>query len=226
LCGGICHPDGNMHGIIYRHIGRTGLGWIDRQKSPVFRPGKSDSPSQNWYKIGNYYEYEQNNTVRYGLSGSHANFHDLFRIGRPTYLSTTNLWGHFLKHLKYYTIGSHSFGVFHFWYILLHRRWNMKLSFHRGVPRGPTTRYRLSAEMSSTAAELYEKSHLKRLPLSEWCWRSLMELRLFDRTVALAICRYHMHTQFLRIYHIYSGRDEPCLVTFKLTNSLIASISI
>ena len=52
-----------------------------------------------------------------------------------------------------------------------------------------------------------------------------MELRLFDRTVALAICRYHMHTQFLRIYHIYSGRDEPCLVTLKLTNSLIASIS-
>ena len=135
MCGGICHPDGNMHGIIYRHIGRTGLGWIDRQKSPVFRRGKSDSPSQNWYKIGDYYEYEQNNTVRYGLSGSHANFHDLFRIGRPTYLSTTNLWGHFLKHLKYYTIGSHSFGVFHFWYILLHRRWNMKLSFHRGVPQ-------------------------------------------------------------------------------------------
>ena len=25
-------PDSNMHGIIYRHIGRTGLGWIDGQK--------------------------------------------------------------------------------------------------------------------------------------------------------------------------------------------------
>jgi len=33
--------DGNVHGIIYRHIGRTGLGWIDGQKSPVFRRGKS-----------------------------------------------------------------------------------------------------------------------------------------------------------------------------------------
>ena len=30
-------PDGNIHGIIYRHIGRTGLEWIDGQKSPVFR---------------------------------------------------------------------------------------------------------------------------------------------------------------------------------------------
>jgi len=38
-------PDGNMHGIIYRHIGRTGLGWIGRQKSPVFRRGKSGHPS-------------------------------------------------------------------------------------------------------------------------------------------------------------------------------------
>jgi len=38
-------PDGNMHGIIYRHIGRTGLGWIDEQKSPVFRRGKSGNPS-------------------------------------------------------------------------------------------------------------------------------------------------------------------------------------
>ena len=28
-----------MHGIIYRHIGRTGLGWIDGQKSSVFRRG-------------------------------------------------------------------------------------------------------------------------------------------------------------------------------------------
>ena len=37
--------DGNMHGIIYRHIGRTGLGWIDGQKSPVFRRGKSGNPS-------------------------------------------------------------------------------------------------------------------------------------------------------------------------------------
>jgi len=36
----LCH-DGNMHGIIYRHIGRTGLGWIDGQKSRVFRRGKS-----------------------------------------------------------------------------------------------------------------------------------------------------------------------------------------
>ena len=35
----------NMHGIIYRHIGRTGLGWIDRQKSPVFRRGKSGNPT-------------------------------------------------------------------------------------------------------------------------------------------------------------------------------------
>ena len=34
-----------MHGIMYRHIGRTGLGWIDRQKSPVFRRGKSGHPS-------------------------------------------------------------------------------------------------------------------------------------------------------------------------------------
>ena len=34
-----------MHGIIYRHIGRTGLGWIDGQKSPVFRRGKSGNPS-------------------------------------------------------------------------------------------------------------------------------------------------------------------------------------
>jgi len=33
-----------MHGIIYRHIGRTGLGWIDGQKSPVFRRGKSGNP--------------------------------------------------------------------------------------------------------------------------------------------------------------------------------------
>jgi len=30
-----------MHGIIYQHIGQTGLGWIDRQQSPVFRRGKS-----------------------------------------------------------------------------------------------------------------------------------------------------------------------------------------
>jgi len=42
-------PDGNMHGIIglYRHIGRTGLGWIDGQKSPVFRRGKSGNPSRS-----------------------------------------------------------------------------------------------------------------------------------------------------------------------------------
>ena len=26
---------------IYRHIGRIGLGWIDEQKSPIFRRGKS-----------------------------------------------------------------------------------------------------------------------------------------------------------------------------------------
>ena len=38
-------PDGNMHGIIYRHIGRTGLGWIDGQKYPVFRRGKSGNPT-------------------------------------------------------------------------------------------------------------------------------------------------------------------------------------
>jgi len=38
-------PDGNMHGIIYRHIGRAGLGWVDGQKSPVFRRGKSGNPS-------------------------------------------------------------------------------------------------------------------------------------------------------------------------------------
>jgi len=38
-------PDGNMHGIIYRHIGRTGIGWIDGQKSPVIRRGKSGNPS-------------------------------------------------------------------------------------------------------------------------------------------------------------------------------------
>ena len=37
--------DGNMLGIIYRHIGRTGLRWIDGQKSPVFRLGKSGNPS-------------------------------------------------------------------------------------------------------------------------------------------------------------------------------------
>ena len=36
--------DGNMHGIISRHIGRTGLGWIDGQKSPVFHCGKSGNP--------------------------------------------------------------------------------------------------------------------------------------------------------------------------------------
>ena len=38
-----------MHGIIglYRHIGRTGLGWIDGQKSPVFRRGKSGNPSRS-----------------------------------------------------------------------------------------------------------------------------------------------------------------------------------
>jgi len=39
-------PGGKMRGIIYGHIGRTGLGWIDGQKSPVFRRGKSGSP--NW----------------------------------------------------------------------------------------------------------------------------------------------------------------------------------
>jgi len=33
-----------MHWIIYRHVGWTGLGWIDGQKSPVFRRGKPDSP--------------------------------------------------------------------------------------------------------------------------------------------------------------------------------------
>jgi len=38
-------PDGNMHGIIYRHIGRTGLERIDGQKSPVFRREKSGNPS-------------------------------------------------------------------------------------------------------------------------------------------------------------------------------------
>ena len=38
-------PDCNMHGIIYRHVGWTGLGWIDGQKSPVFLRGKSGSPS-------------------------------------------------------------------------------------------------------------------------------------------------------------------------------------
>ena len=37
--------DSNRHGIIYRHIGRTGLGWIDGQKSPVFRRGKSGNPT-------------------------------------------------------------------------------------------------------------------------------------------------------------------------------------
>ena len=31
LCQG-----GNMHGIIYRHIGWTGLGWIDGQNLPYF----------------------------------------------------------------------------------------------------------------------------------------------------------------------------------------------
>jgi len=44
LVWNVC-PDGNMHGIIYRHIGRTGLGWINGQKSPAFRRGKSGSPS-------------------------------------------------------------------------------------------------------------------------------------------------------------------------------------
>ena len=34
-------PDGNMHRIIYRHTGRTGLGRIDGKKYPVFRRGKS-----------------------------------------------------------------------------------------------------------------------------------------------------------------------------------------
>ena len=32
---------GRQHAIIYRHIGRTGLGWIDGQKSPVFCRRKS-----------------------------------------------------------------------------------------------------------------------------------------------------------------------------------------
>ena len=49
-----------MHGIIglYRHIGRTGLGWIDEQKSPVFRRGKSGNPTSgsiradSWPGIG------------------------------------------------------------------------------------------------------------------------------------------------------------------------------
>ena len=37
-------PDGNVHGIIYRHIGWTGLAWIDEHKSPVFHCGKSGNP--------------------------------------------------------------------------------------------------------------------------------------------------------------------------------------
>jgi len=31
-----------------RHIGLTGLGWIDGQKSPVFRCGKSGNPSPRY----------------------------------------------------------------------------------------------------------------------------------------------------------------------------------
>ena len=46
-------PDGKMRGIIYGHIGQTGLGWIDGQKSPVFRRGKSGSPNwDGWPSLG------------------------------------------------------------------------------------------------------------------------------------------------------------------------------
>ena len=50
--------DGNMHRIIglYRHIGRTGLGRIDGQKSPVFRrriSGKPNAPTSTWCFPGN-----------------------------------------------------------------------------------------------------------------------------------------------------------------------------
>jgi len=44
-----------MHGIIYRHIGRTGLGWIDGQKSPVFRRGKSGNPTISRQKFEKFY---------------------------------------------------------------------------------------------------------------------------------------------------------------------------
>ena len=46
----------NMHGIIYRHIGRTELEWIDGQKSPAFRRGKSGNstaPTSTWCFPGN-----------------------------------------------------------------------------------------------------------------------------------------------------------------------------
>jgi len=42
---------GNMHGIIYRHIGQTGLGWIDGRKSPVFRRGKYGNPNHEVMEI-------------------------------------------------------------------------------------------------------------------------------------------------------------------------------
>ena len=47
-----------MHGIIYRHIGRTGLGWIDGQKSPVFRRGKPGNPIFTRATAGNDITYD------------------------------------------------------------------------------------------------------------------------------------------------------------------------
>jgi len=61
-------PFVNMHGIIYRHIGRTGLGWIDGQKSPVFRRGKSGNPSVELHSLFKvYYSGVVNKQIKKGL---------------------------------------------------------------------------------------------------------------------------------------------------------------
>jgi len=48
---------------------------------------------------------------------------------------------------------------------------NKKLSYRRG-----TARRAMSDEILSTAAQLYEKSHSKRLAIDEWPWRSLFKV--------------------------------------------------
>jgi len=50
--------------------------------------------------------------------------------------------------------------------------------------RRETAQRYLSVEISSTAAQLYELSLLKRLAIDEWSWRSLKvisEMTRFDR---------------------------------------------
>jgi len=76
-------PDGNMHEIIYRHIGRTGLERIDGQKSPVFRRGKSGNPSAVIKSRGIEYRVPKCKVrVKTGILSTFFNILYLFYISR------------------------------------------------------------------------------------------------------------------------------------------------